>query len=131
MVRDGTEDRGHPVFIREGIIVSDIRSPLNRGVRSLVIVEDAPLASLLGDSETPAHTQWQKDGSNYRGKYTYGPENLSFMIISVSEIVRLINEQEQEADRVPGSGDTIPGVPGTPYLCAVNRVRCWSSKAQT
>lgn len=98
LVRDGTEDRGRPVFIREGIIISDVRSPLTRGIRSLVVVEDRPLASLLGDSENPAHTQWQKDCSNYKGKYTYGPENLSFVINSVSQIVKTVSGTEEEAD---------------------------------
>src|SRR5262249_27565323 len=59
LVRDGTEGRGRPVFVREGIIISDVHSPLSRGIRSLVVVEDRPLATLLGDSENPAHTQWQ------------------------------------------------------------------------
>lgn len=96
--RDGTDTRDRPVFIREGIIISDLRSPYSRGVRSLVICDDGPLAALLGDSENPAHTQWQKDGSNYRGKYTYPSENLSFVINSVSEVIRFITEADKEAD---------------------------------
>ncbi len=98
-VRDGTEDRGRPVFVREGIIISDVRAPYCRGVRALVVVEDDPLATLLGDSENPAHTQWQKDSSNYKGKYTFGPENLTFVINSVWEVVRFISEVDQETDR--------------------------------
>lgn len=97
--RDGTEVRERPVFVREGIIISDIRSPYSRGVRSLVISDDGPLATLLGDSENPAHTQWQRDGSNYKGKYTYPTENLSFVINSVSEIIRFITEADKEADK--------------------------------
>src|SRR5262249_15652036 len=97
--RDGTESRERPVFVREGIIISDLRSPYSRGVRSLVICDDGPLATLLGDSENPAHTQWQKDGSNYKGKYTYPAENLSFVINSVSEVIRFITEADKEADK--------------------------------
>jgi hypothetical protein len=97
--RDGAEGRERPVFVREGIIISDIRSPYSRGVRSLVISDDGALATLLGDSETPAHTQWQRDGSNYKGKYTYPAENLSFVINSVSEIIRFITEADKEADK--------------------------------
>jgi len=117
-VRDGTEDRGRPVFVREGIIISDVRGPYCRGIRALVVVEDDPLATLLGDSENPAHTQWQKDSSNYKGKYSYGPENLSFVINSVSEVVRFILEMDREADRsllvdlfsLPASPDDPGGV---------------------
>ena len=97
--RDGTEARDRPVFVREGIIISDLRSPYSRGVRSLVICGDGPLATLLGDSENPAHTQWQKDGSNYKGKYSYPGENLSFVINSVSEVIRFITEADKEADK--------------------------------
>jgi hypothetical protein len=97
--RDGSEVRDRPVYVREGIIISDIRSPYSRGVRSLVICDDGPLATLLGDSENPAHTQWQRDGSNYKGKYSYPAENLSFVINSVSELIRFITEADKEADK--------------------------------
>jgi hypothetical protein len=97
--RDGSEARDRPVFVREGIIISDIRSPYTRGVRSLVICDDGPLATLLGDSENPAHTQWQRDGSNYKGKYSYPSENLAFVIHSVSEVIRFTTEADKEADR--------------------------------
>jgi hypothetical protein len=97
--RDGTVVREQPVFVREGIYVSDIRSPYSRGVRSLVVCDDGPLATLLGDSENPAHTQWQREGSNYRGKYQFPSENLSFVINSVSEIIRFITEADKEADK--------------------------------
>jgi hypothetical protein len=99
LVRDGTDDRARPVFVREGIIVSDVRSPLTRNTRALVVVDDKPIATLLGDSENPAHTQWQKDGSNYKGKYTYGEANIRFVVNSVHEIVQLISGGNQEADR--------------------------------
>ncbi len=99
MERDNTEVRERPAYVREGIIISDLRCPYSRGVRSLVIAADGPLATLLGDSENPAHTQWQKDGSNYKGKYTYPSENLSFVVNSVSEIIRFITEADKEADK--------------------------------
>jgi hypothetical protein len=45
-------DAGHrPIFLREGIVITDVRCPQMSGNRSLVVVEDQPLASLLGDSE--------------------------------------------------------------------------------
>ncbi len=115
LVRDGTDDRARPVFVREGIIVSDIRSPLTRNTRALVVVGDKPLATLLGDSENPAHTQWQKDGSNYKGKYTYGEANIRFVVNSVHEIVQLITGGNQEADRsLLVDLFSLPAVPGDP-----------------
>ena len=38
-------------------------------------------------------------GSNYKGKYSYPAENLSFVINSVSEIIRFITDADKEADK--------------------------------
>jgi hypothetical protein len=99
MVRDDDDEQGRPIFIRDGIIISDVRPKhRNRGMRAIVIVDDGPLATLLGDSENPAHTQWQRDSSHFKGKYTYGPSYIEFVTGSVAAIVRAIVETEQEID---------------------------------
>ncbi|MCX7590175.1 MAG: hypothetical protein N2255_00965, partial [Kiritimatiellae bacterium] len=98
LVRDGSEDRGRPVFVREGIIIPDVRGRTTRGIRSLVVVEDRPLATMLGDAENPSHTQWQKECSNYKDKYSFGPSNIEFVSNAVAEIVRLVTETQKEAD---------------------------------
>jgi len=90
---------GKPVFIREGIIISDVRAKIARGIRSLVIVDDKPLAKLLGDSENPAHTQWQKESSNFKGKYTNGGSYIAFVTQAVSYIVNLLSTQDKEEDK--------------------------------
>jgi hypothetical protein len=80
-----------------------------------VVVEDKPLATLLGDAENPSHTQWQKECSNYKDKYTFGPSNLEFVSDSVAQIVRLATETEQEADpAVLVDLFSIPAEPQTP-----------------
>ncbi len=91
-------DSGRPVFIREGIIISDVRGTRARGIRSLVVIDNKPIASLLGDSENPAHTQWQKDSSNFRGKYYYGPDYIDFVTKIVARLVQALSAQEQEED---------------------------------
>jgi hypothetical protein len=98
LIRDMQSEGGRPVFIREGIIISDVRSPRNRGITSLVVIEDRPLATLLGDSENPAHTQWQRDSSNYKGKYFYGPAYIQFVVRSVHEILQILSEGEDQID---------------------------------
>jgi hypothetical protein len=113
LYRDGSEQSGRPVFIREGIIIPDVRSPRTRGVRALVNAEDGPIAAFLGDSENPAHTQWQKEGANFRGKYVSGASDLQFVIRSVQEIVSILCEQDKKVDRtllvdlfsIPAPGD--------------------------
>jgi hypothetical protein len=97
LCRDGFES-GRPIFIREGIIIPDIHSPRTRGVRSLVIVSDKPLATLLGDSENPAHTQWQKNSSNFTNKYDYGKNYIEFVTKIVSNLVNTLGTQEEQED---------------------------------
>lgn len=89
---------GRPVFVREGIVVSDARGKRAKGVRSLVLIEDKPLAALLGDSENPAHTQWQKDSSNFRGKYTYGSGVISFVSESVGQLMAILARSDNRPD---------------------------------
>ena len=90
-----------PMFIREGLIIPDIKvSSLPSKVRALVIAQDGGIASLLGDSENPAHTEWQSKSSNFKDKYFYGPSYLRFVIESAGEISRMLlnNEEEENPD---------------------------------
>ena len=90
---------GKPTFIREGVIVSDNKRVATlRGIRALVVVEHKPLATLLGDSENPAHTQWQRDSSNFKDKYFNGPSYLTFVIRSAERILARVNELEMKED---------------------------------
>jgi hypothetical protein len=97
--RAGNDHLDRPVFVREGLIISDVKSRRTRGVRSLVIIEDGALASFLGDSENPSHTRWHKDSSNFKGKYTFGPGLLDFVTESVSQILAILQETDSEVDR--------------------------------
>jgi len=97
LARDAGEGRGRPVFVREGIIISDVRAPRTRGITSLVIAEDKPLANLLGDAEIPAHTRWQA-GSRFKDKYRFGRSYLDFVTRSVHEIMGSLSESETEED---------------------------------
>lgn len=99
LIADPRAERGQPVFVREGIIISDVRAPRSRGVLSLVVVENDALATLLGDSENPAHTQWQQDSSNFKGKYIYGPSYIQFVKKSVSEIIQIVTKDDGEIDK--------------------------------
>jgi len=123
LVRDGTEQSGRPVFIREGIIIPDVRAPWTRGVRSICNAEDGPIAGFLGDSENPAHTQWQKDGSNFKGKYVSGVTDLQFVIRAVHQVVSIICEEDRTEDPTllldlfsipePSGGPKVPSPTGT------------------
>lgn len=99
VLREDEHASGKPLFIREGLVISDVRAPRTRGIRTLVIVEDKPLASLLGDSENPAHTQWQKDSANFKGKYTYGKSFIDFVTQTPSNIVHRLRAEEGIEDK--------------------------------
>lgn len=99
MVRDGSEQSGRPFFIREGIIIPDVRPPRTRGVRAIVNAEDEAVALFLKNAENPAHTQWQHDGANFRGKYASGKSDLDFVKYAVHEIVNILCEQDKKEDR--------------------------------
>lgn len=98
LMNDGSEE-GSPLFIRDGITISDVRGRWAAGVRSIVVIDHPPLAKLLGDSENPAHTQWQKDREHFRYKYTYGKSYIDFVTQSVSMFVRYLNESDEQPDR--------------------------------
>jgi hypothetical protein len=100
MVSDG-DSRERTVFVREGIIISDVRPRRVHGIRSLVVIDHKPLATLLGDSENPAHTQWQKDSSNFRDKYPklYGKGVIDFVTHCVSGIMGILSSQQREEDK--------------------------------
>ncbi len=97
-IEQSQSDGDKPTFIRDELIISDVRPPRVPQIRSLVIVEDEPLASLLRDAETPAHTQWSQNTSKFKDKYKFGPAAIDFVRKSVSELFRILSHQEQKPD---------------------------------
>ena len=64
--RDDSLSSGDDHFIREGITVAGVRCGLQAGVRAIVYVRDRSLSALLGDSENPAHTEWQERSVHFK-----------------------------------------------------------------
>lgn len=95
--RDETDTSGRPSFIREGIIIADVKASRTRGIRAIVIADDRPLAAFLRAAENPSHTTWDKD--RVKDLYTYAPATLDFVRNSVREITRIVSEEEQTEDR--------------------------------
>ena len=92
-------DTGHrPLFLRDGILIKDVRSPQLQGCRSLVEVEDRPLAGLLGDAEGVNHTQWQKDSPKFHNRFVYGPDTIKFVTRSVYEIMQALHARDTKGD---------------------------------
>ncbi len=95
---DRTLSRGENYFIRDGITISSVRPLIKKGLRVLVIIEKNDLAALLGDSENPAHTEWQKDTKSLQEKYTDPEKTISFVIRSLSALYSLIIQPKSGLD---------------------------------
>jgi hypothetical protein len=125
LLRRDLADRGAtPAFVRSGI---QIPKALERRVRgqslwALVIIEDQPIAALLGDAETPAHTHWSKDTQNFRKKYSYGGDTIDFVRQAPRFIAETLTESTRERDLfslvdffpVPRDGPAPAGPGGRP-----------------
>ena len=98
--RDPSSDDGQVVFVRKGLIISDVRNNNRQvrcpGVRALVIVENGSLAKMLGDSENPAHTQWQYQ--LVKDKYIKAGVCISYVASSVPSVLRLLSDEQKKAD---------------------------------
>lgn len=102
-VRRDRNGRGYrPVFIRSGLIIPEVYKQRIGGhsVYALVIIDDAPLASMLGDAETPAHTDWSPHTGNFRDKYQYGRAVIDFVKQAPARIVDMLTRPDDEPDRL-------------------------------
>lgn len=82
--------RGDVSFVRQGITLTGIGAALPPDVRALVYVTHPPLARLLGDSENPAHTEWQERSPKFKDAYTHGPSTLRFVKNAPRELFALL-----------------------------------------
>jgi hypothetical protein len=107
-----------PIFVREGIIISEDKVPNVSDYVCLAIIEDGPLATLLGDSENPAHTEWEKSAEKFKGKYKWGPTTIDFVRYSFKKVLALLSQADDEVDKdilsdifyitLPDNDDKIP-----------------------
>lgn len=105
--RDESATNGKPVFIREGLVIPAAHSTLARGFRSLVLIEDKPIARLLGDAENPSHTKWDAKSEHFQGKYPSGKgaRTITFVRTIVSKLVAAITKSSGEKDLLTFAND--------------------------
>ncbi|MCX8117097.1 MAG: hypothetical protein N3G78_04075 [Desulfobacterota bacterium] len=96
--RDHYLEPGEDFFIRDGITITGVSSLRQGGMRVIVTVSDRPLSRLLGDSENPAHTEWQERSPKFRGRYVRGPSCLRFVKNSPKEIVKILSKPAEGRD---------------------------------
>jgi hypothetical protein len=94
---EGSQQK-RPMFIRDGIVISDVRSRLMRDVYAIVAVHDTPLTGFLGDAENPAHTEWSEETSHFKGKYVNGASTLRFIRNAVPDLCQMLAEAVDDDD---------------------------------
>jgi hypothetical protein len=92
------EDTDKPLFIRDELIIPEVKCARTSQVRALVIIEDAQLATLLRDAETPAHTHWSPSTAKFKNRYKFGPGAIDFVRHGVSEVLRIVSQADQKPD---------------------------------
>ena len=96
--RDDSVERGEDFFIRDGVTITGISSLRQKSIRVIVSVSDRPLSKLLGDSENPAHTEWQERSPKFRGRYVRGASCLRYVKNSPREIVKILSRPAEGRD---------------------------------
>ncbi len=87
-----------PVFVREGLLIPDVRSKSAPGHRTIVLVDDDELARMVGDSEGPAHVNWNSGTEQFKGKYAQGRNWLGFIKRAPESLLRLVRGDDEEVD---------------------------------
>lgn len=90
---------GKPCHVREDLIISNVRCTRLNGFVALVRVNQGPLATLLGDAEGPAHTEWHGSSRNFKDKYTYGGVAIDFVSNFAFEFVQRAYSASKQLDR--------------------------------
>lgn len=97
--RDDSLERAEDVFIRQGITIPEVSSLRFKGVRAIVAITDPRLSAFLGDSENPAHTDWERNNKRFKSKYRLGPSTLDFVKSSPRNMVGLLTRPKRGVDR--------------------------------
>jgi hypothetical protein len=87
-----------PVFVRDGITITNAKGRPVPDFATLVTIDDNMLASLLGDSENPAHTEWLPETRGFKGKYKYAPAFLRYVKTIPWEVYRALFTGQREVD---------------------------------
>ena len=96
--RDETLESADEHFVRDGITIAGVRASLQKGIRAFVTVHDQALSRMLGDSENPAHTEWQERSPKFKDRYRHGPYTLRYVKNAPREIVRVLTRPSEGRD---------------------------------
>ncbi len=84
--KDESLKRGEHHFIRRGITIPEVRAPRDKPVRALLVADDEPISTFLGDAENPAHSDWSERNDRVRILYEHGPSTLRYVKNAIARI---------------------------------------------
>jgi len=88
-----------PVFFREQLCINKVhRVGGAHKVRSLIIIEDEPLATMLRAAEPPNHSDWVAGTSNIKGQYIKGGPVITFVKTAVRSLVGFARASDEKPD---------------------------------
>jgi len=92
-------DRSDTYYVREGMTITKLNSRAGlRGIHAFVMVDKGPLASLLGDSEGPAHEDWDTSEDRPNRFWAKWKGRVKFCRRIVDELAELLAPQTNKAD---------------------------------
>jgi hypothetical protein len=97
--RLGDEHRCDTYYVREGMTITKINSrAAQRGIQALVTVDPGPLAKLLGDTEGPAHEDWDTSAERPDREWRTWKGRVKFVRGIVDSMVELLTPPTNEPD---------------------------------
>ena len=66
-------------FVREGLSINAIKTLRTNYIRGLVIINDKPLSTLLGDAEDPSHKDWKEKQEKLKNNYDRSVSSVRFV----------------------------------------------------
>jgi hypothetical protein len=103
--KDDALRRGEHHFIRRGITIPEVRSPREGPIRALLIADDEPISTFLGDAENPAHSDWSERNDRIRTRYENGASTLRYVKNAIAQLAKGLSIPP--AGRVP---DLLAGI---------------------
>jgi hypothetical protein len=92
-------ERSDTYYVREGMTITKLNSRAGlRGVHAFVLVDKGPLASLLGDSEGPAHEDWDTSEERPNRTWTKWKGRVKFCRRIVDELTEYLSPPVTKAD---------------------------------
>ncbi len=127
-------------YVRSGITISEIKI-LKHNIRALLSADDEYVSRFLGDSESPAHTDWKERTENFQHKYKDAKPTLRFIRSSLREIAKILDTpppgrdinflkdifyMEEPVEKEKGKKTKKPDIPSTerkPSIFVINKLR--------